>query len=38
MTPDVNVLVAASRSDHPHHWVAHSWLQDALAACNQSNA
>ncbi|MBM5809878.1 MAG: type II toxin-antitoxin system VapC family toxin, partial [Cyanobacteria bacterium M_surface_9_m1_291] len=22
MTPDVNVLVAASRSDHPHHRVA----------------
>jgi len=33
MTPDVNVLVAASRSDHPHHRVAHAWLQDALAVC-----
>lgn len=30
MTPDVNVLVAASRSDHPHHSVAHAWLNDAL--------
>jgi uncharacterized protein len=32
MTPDVNVLVAASRSDHPHHAVALAWLQAAIAA------
>lgn len=32
MTPDVNVLVAASRSDHPHHAVARTWLEDALSA------
>jgi toxin-antitoxin system PIN domain toxin len=32
MTPDVNVVVAASRSDHPHHAVARSWLEDAVAA------
>ena len=32
MTPDVNVLVAASRSDHPHHGVARSWLEQAAAA------
>lgn len=32
MTPDVNVLVAASRSDHPHHAVARSWLEGAVAA------
>lgn len=32
MTPDVNVLVAASRGDHPHHGVARSWLEGALAA------
>jgi len=32
MTPDVNVLVAASRSDHPHHAVAAAWLDGALAA------
>lgn len=32
MTPDVNVLVAASRSDHPHHAVARPWLEGALAA------
>lgn len=32
MTPDVNVLVAASRSDHPHHAIARSWLEQAAAA------
>jgi toxin-antitoxin system PIN domain toxin len=32
MTPDVNVLVAASRDDHPHHVVARTWLKEALAA------
>ena len=32
MTPDVNVLVAASRSDHPHHAVARSWLEQAVRA------
>lgn len=30
MTPDVNVLVAASRSDHPHHLAARAWLDVAL--------
>ena len=30
MTPDVNVLVAASRTDHPHHAVARDWLEAAL--------
>jgi hypothetical protein len=33
MTPDVNVLVAASRSDHPHHKPAIAVLDEALAAC-----
>jgi len=33
MTPDVNVLVAASRSDHPHHEIALRYLENALAAC-----
>lgn len=33
MTPDVNVLIAASRSDHPHHAEALAWLEEALAAC-----
>lgn len=32
MTPDVNVLVAASRSDHPHHAVARDWLAQAMEA------
>jgi predicted nucleic acid-binding protein len=30
MTPDVNVPVAASRSDHPHHAVARAWLEEAV--------
>lgn len=33
MTPDINVLVAASRSDHPHHSSARQWLEQALAEC-----
>ncbi|MHB8252739.1 MAG: TA system VapC family ribonuclease toxin [Acidiferrobacter sp.] len=33
MTPDVNVLIAASRSDHPHHITAYAWLDKAIAAC-----
>ena len=33
MTPDINVLIAASRSDHPHHKVALSVLTKAVAAC-----
>ncbi len=32
MTPDVNVLVAASRTDHPHHAVARVWLEEAVNA------
>lgn len=34
MTPDINVLVAASRADHPHHPIAFGWLQQALVADN----
>ncbi len=30
MTPDVNVLVAAYRSDHPHHALAREWLDEAV--------
>lgn len=33
MTPDVNVLIAASRSDHPHHKTAYAWLDETVAAC-----
>jgi len=30
MTPDLNVLVAASRTDHPHHGPAREWLEPAI--------
>ena len=33
MTPDVNVLIAASRSDHPHHKIAYACIDEAVAAC-----
>ena len=33
MTPDVNLLVAASRADHPYHKVAYASLNEAVAAC-----
>ncbi|MBV6307385.1 PIN domain-containing protein [Candidimonas humi] len=35
MTPDVNVLVAASRSDHPHHAPARLWLERAVSDAGQ---
>lgn len=38
MTPDVNILVAASRSDHPHHAPARAWLEQAIASSNQGTA
>ena len=31
MTPDVNVLVAAARSDHPHHGIARGWVERTFA-------
>jgi toxin-antitoxin system PIN domain toxin len=34
MTPDLNVLLAASRTDHPHHGPALGWLKGAIAACD----
>jgi len=34
MTPDVNVLVAAFRADHPHHAMARAWLEQALTAAS----
>ena len=34
MTPDVNVLVAAFRDDHPHHSMARAWLEQALTAAS----
>jgi uncharacterized protein len=33
MTPDLNVLLAASRTDHPHHRAALRWLAEAIASC-----
>lgn len=33
MTPDVNVLIASSRSDHPHHKIAYACLNKAVIAC-----
>ena len=38
MTPDVNVLIAASRIDHPHHDVARIWLDQALVNASQGAA
>jgi uncharacterized protein len=38
MTPDVNVLVAASRSDHPHHEVARAWLEQSAKAAVSGTA
>jgi len=38
MTPDVNVLVAASRADHPHDAVALGWLKAALQAAGAGAA
>ncbi len=35
MTPDVNVLLAASRTDHPHHGVARDWLEQALGTSSE---
>jgi toxin-antitoxin system PIN domain toxin len=34
MTPDVNVLIAASRWDHPHHKTAFAVLDEAVTACD----
>lgn len=38
MTPDVIVLVAASRSDHPHHQVAREWLERSLGTAGTGAA
>lgn len=35
MTPDVNVVIAASRKDHPNHKLALAWLTKSLIACSQ---
>ncbi len=38
MTPDVNVLVAAFRPDHPHHTSARAWLDGAVQQAAQGRA
>ena len=38
MTPDVNVLLAASRADHPHHPVARHWLERATATADRGGS
>jgi toxin-antitoxin system PIN domain toxin len=38
MTPDVNVLVAAFRPDHPHHLSARAWLDDAVVQAANGRA
>lgn len=38
MTPDVTVLVAASRIDHPHHAVARGWLEAAVGGAGEGAA
>ncbi|MDR1647807.1 MAG: hypothetical protein LBR88_07225 [Zoogloeaceae bacterium] len=37
MTPDVNILLAASRGDHPHHARARQWLMEPIAAARQDS-
>jgi len=38
MTPDLNVLLAASRTDHPHHKQALAWLNGAVAECESGGS
>lgn len=38
MTPDVNVLIAASRSDHPRHKAAYACIEEAIAACAEGGS
>ena len=38
MTPDVNVLVAAYRPDHPHHQSARAWLDGAVISAANGRA
>ena len=38
MAPDVNVLVAAFRDEHPHHAVARDWLTQALEDCGRGGS
>jgi predicted nucleic acid-binding protein len=36
MTPDLNVLLAASRADHPQHRPALSWLEQAIVTFDKA--
>jgi uncharacterized protein len=38
VTPDVNVLLAAFRSDHPNHRLARNWLENARNSCAKGTA
>jgi uncharacterized protein len=38
MTPDLNVLLAASRTDRPHHKPALEWLNGAIAECESGGS
>ena len=38
MAPDLNVLLAASRTDHPQHKIAFAWLEGAVAACESGSS
>jgi toxin-antitoxin system PIN domain toxin len=38
MTPDLNVLLAASRTDHPQHKPALMWLHGAIAECESGGS
>jgi toxin-antitoxin system PIN domain toxin len=38
MTPDLNILVAAFRTDHPHHETARAWLVQARHDCALGSA
>jgi toxin-antitoxin system PIN domain toxin len=38
MTPDINVLLAASRADHPHHATALVWLEEAVAVAGTGSS
>jgi uncharacterized protein len=38
VAPDLNVLLAASRTDHPQHTPALRWLEQAIADCATGGA
>jgi toxin-antitoxin system PIN domain toxin len=38
VTPDVNVMIAAFRPDHPRHDVAREWLEQVRSSCAEGSA